>query len=95
MTGSYAQIGYFFHNLIPIVPEPLELAFRYAFVDEPNGNDIGVTNTRQEFTTALNWFFAGHNNKVTLDFSHLKLNDRVANQRVSDQRVRLQWDVSF
>ena len=95
MTGSYAQIGYFFHNLIPIVPEPLELAFRYAFVDEPNGNDISVTNTRQEFTTALNWFFSGHNNKVTLDFSHLTLNDRVANQRVSDQRVRLQWDVSF
>ena len=95
MTGSYAQVGYFFHNLIPIVPKPLELAFRYAFVDEPNGNDISVTNTREEFTTALNWFFAGHNNKVTLDFSHLKLKDRSVDRRVSDQRVRLQWDISF
>ena len=95
MTGSYAQAGYFFHNLIPIVPEPLELAFRYAFVDEPNGNDISVTNTRQEFTTALNWFFVGHRNKLTLDFSYLTLKDRLVNQSVSDERVRFQWDVSF
>ncbi len=95
MTGSYAQAGYFFHNLFPIVPEPLELAFRYAFVDEPNGNDISVTNTRQEFTTALNWFFAGHRNKLTLDFSYLTLRDRLLDQRVSDERVRFQWDVSF
>ena len=35
LMGSYAQIGYFPHGLIPAIPKPLEFAFRYAFVD-PN-----------------------------------------------------------
>lgn len=94
-TGAYAQAGYFFHNLFPFVPEPLELAFRYAFVKEPNATDRAQDNRREEFTGAMNWFFAGHNNKLTLDFSHLTLDDGRTNQDVDDQRVRFQWDVSF
>lgn len=93
--GSYAQAGYFFHDLIPIVPKPLELAFRYAFVEEPNELDISRENTREEYTAALNWFFAGHNNKLTLDVSHLSLEDTVLARNVDGQRVRFQWDVSF
>ncbi len=93
--GSYAQVGYFFHDLIPVIPENLELAFRYAFVDEPNVDNIALTNTRQEFTGAINYFIHGHNNKLTLDFSHLTLEDAFLAKNVADQRVRFQWDVSF
>ncbi len=93
LMGSYSQIGYFPHYLIPVVPKPLEVAFRYAFVD-PNvfsGND-----KRQEFTTAFNWFFAGHKNKLTLDGSWLTLDQpAAAGGDQHEQRIRLQWDVSF
>ena len=90
LMGSYAQIGYFFHYLFPVIPKPLELAFRYAFVD-PN---VSVSNDkRQEFTGAVNWFFAGHRNKLTLDASHLTLDTPVDCKH--EQRIRLQWDVSF
>ncbi len=91
LRGSYAQIGYFPHYVIPVIPKPLEVAFRYAFVD-PN---VDIKNDkRQEFTGAINWFFAGHKNKLTLDASHLTL-DRPIGSDQHEQRVRLQWDVSF
>ncbi|MBA3967954.1 MAG: porin [Nitrospirales bacterium] len=91
LMGSYSQIGYFPHYLIPAVPKPLEVAFRYAFVD-PN---VSTRNDRrQEYTTAINWFFAGHKNKLTLDGSWLTL-AQPAGQNQHEQRVRLQWDVSF
>ncbi len=103
--GLYAQSGYFFNELFDCVPEELELAFRYAFVREP-ANAAGApapagsltdSNLRQEFTAAANWFFSGHNNKVTLDYSYLTIDDSsfAMNGNQVDQRVRLQWDVSF
>jgi len=95
LTGGYAQAGYFFNELIPTIPKKLELAFRYAFVDEPNKTDIGFTNTRKEYTGAVNYFINGHNNKLTLDYSHLVLDDRLLNINVSDNRLRFQWDISF
>ena len=95
LMGGYAQAGYFFHHLLPAVPEPLELAFRYAFVEEPNEMDRSLENDREEFTAGANWFFAGHNNKLTLDVSHLTLDDAFFGADASDERVRLQWDVSF
>ncbi len=91
LMGSYAQIGYFPHYIIPAIPKPLEFAFRYAFVD-PN---VSVKNDkRQEFTLATNWFFAGHRNKVTMDVSHLTLAVPTGKD-LTEQRFRLQWDVSF
>ncbi len=95
LTGGYIQSGYFFHNLFPSIPKPLEFAIRYAFVDEPNALDPRAENERQELTLAANWFFSGHNNKLTLDFSRLRLEDDVLNRRESENRARLQWDVSF
>lgn len=95
LTGLYAQSGYFFHNLFPVVPAPLETAFRYAIVNEPNEDDFSVDNRRQEYTAALNWFIDGHRNKVTFDLSHLTLEDMAQNKEASDQRARVQWDVSF
>ncbi|MGP0593617.1 porin [Nitrospira sp. T9] len=91
MMGSYSQVGYFPHYLIPAVPKPLEVAFRYAFVDP---NISAPNDRRQEYTTAINWFFAGHRNKITVDGSWLTLS-QPAGQNQHEQRVRLQWDVSF
>ncbi len=91
LMGSYSQIGYFPHYLIPVVPKPLEVAFRYAFVDP----DVSANNdTLQEFTTAINWFFAGHKNKLTLDGTWFALAQPVGKD-LQEQRIRLQWDVSF
>lgn len=95
LYGLYAQTGYFFHELCEVVPEPLEVAFRYAWVREPNEEMIGINNNRQEFTGGLNWFFAGHNNKLTFDYSYLTLADNYLRADVGDHRFRLQWDVSF
>ncbi len=95
LTGGYAQAGYFFHEAFEGFPEPLELAIRYAKVEEPNVLDRSQENKREEFTFGTNWFFAGHRNKLTLDYSHLTLDDSVLGQDVSDDRVRFQWDVSF
>lgn len=93
--GMYAQIGYFFHGLVPQIPKELEVAFRYAFVDAPPSSNILQTNEREEFTAGINWFFAGHNNKITVDYSYLTLEDQPTGLSGNDNRVRVQWDVSF
>ncbi len=94
-TGAYAQVGYFFNELFPAVPAPLELAFRYAFVEEPNELNIAEDNLREEFIVGANWFFAGHRNKFTVDYSHLTLDDAVLDRNIEDDRIRFQWDISM
>jgi hypothetical protein len=95
LTGAYFQAGYFFHNIFEAIPAPLEFAARYAYVEEPNEMDRNIYNEREEYTVGANWFFSGHNNKLTVDFSRLTLDDGLANLEDSQNRVRLQWDVSF
>ncbi|MFK8053438.1 MAG: porin [Woeseiaceae bacterium] len=95
LTGGYIQSGYFFHQIAPSIPRELEFAVRYAFVDEPNRDDRTAENAREEITLGANWFFKGHNNKLTFDISHLTLDDVLVGRDVSENRVRLQWDVSF
>ena len=91
LEGSYLQAGYFFHELLPAVPEELEIAARWAFVD----SDTSLPEDRRhERTLAINWFFAGHRNKLTLDFSRLTL-EAAGAADLSDNRIRFQWDVSF
>ncbi len=91
LAGSYAQMGYFPHYLIPVIPKPLEIAFRYAYVD-PN---VSAKNDKlSAYTTAINWFFAGHRNKLTLDATWFTLAQPVGKD-LNEQQVRLQWDVSF
>jgi phosphate-selective porin len=80
---------------MPDFPRPLELAMRYAYVDEPNRVDLSLENRREELTIGANWFFAGHNNKLTLDYSWLDIEDSQLFLEESDNRLRLQWDVSF
>ncbi len=95
LYGLYVQNGYFFNEVLDWVPEELELGFRYGIVREANELNRLKTNTRQEFTTAANWFFSGHDNKLTLDYSYLTLDDDVLARNVDDHRVRFQWDISF
>ena len=95
LYGLYSQAGYFFNEIWDSCPEPLELAARYAWVREPNETTRNIDNQRQEFTIGANWFFAGHNNKLTLDCSYLTLDDDVLGQDKSTSRIRLQWDISF
>ena len=42
---------------------------------------------------AINWFFAGHRNKLTLDASRLRV-EALGETDLAEDRVRLQWDVS-
>ncbi|MGQ0695550.1 MAG: porin, partial [Nitrospiraceae bacterium] len=86
--GAYAQAGYFPHALISFIPRPLEFAYRYAFVDP---DDTVGSDVKREHTVAANWFFAGHRNKITVDYSHLSQEGGFS----SVDRVRLQWDISF
>ncbi len=97
LTGGYMQAGYFFHNLLQSIPKELELATRFAYVKEPNVTDMSRDNKRKEYTVGANWFFAGHNNKITVDFSRLSIDDpfRLPGQDDSENRFRVQWDVSL
>ena len=71
------------------IPFPLEFAARYANVDW----DTNQARTQQEYTLAMNLFFAEHDNKVTLDVSRVGLDMNGTSE--DDIRVRAQWDVSF
>jgi hypothetical protein len=91
LRGSYAQAGLFVYRPEKGKPRGLELAARWAFVD-PDASE--VSDRQHELTAALNWFFSGHANKITLDVSRLSLEQPGASDLVS-HRARLQWDVHF
>jgi phosphate-selective porin len=95
LTGGYLQAGYFFHNLFEKIPAPLEFAARFAAVNEPNAVNRTFENERREYTIGANWFFSGHNNKLTVDLSRLTLDDGLVGIDESENRLRFQWDVSF
>jgi hypothetical protein len=91
LVGNYAQIGYFFHYAWSAIPKPLEVAVLYAFYD-PNVDQRD--NLRQELSLAVNWFFAGHRNKLTTDLTYFALQDPSRGEE-EDLRFRLQWDISI
>ena len=90
IVGGYAQAGMFFSQLWPSVPDPLELALRYASVDPDRGGDSAI---EREYTVAANWFFNGHRNKLTADFSRVQR--RMVPETETESRIRLQWEWSF
>jgi phosphate-selective porin OprO and OprP len=55
--------------------------------------DTPGTPVRHELSSAANWFFTGHRNKLTLELSRLTLEDPVSRGKV--WRIRFQWDVSI
>ena len=91
LMGNYFQVGYFFHNLFDKFPKPVEVFARQAFFD-PDTNISG--NTNYEYTFGLNWFFKGHKNKLTIDYSYLDYNQFKIEDN-TDHMVRIQWDVSI
>lgn len=92
LRGSLVQVGYFPHHLVPLVPRPLELAVRYAFVDPV----ITVPHTLQtESSAVINWFFDGHANKASFEVSRLTVADPAARATRAETRIRFQWDISF
>ena len=91
LEGWYAQVGYFFHGVFEWFPKKLEIAIRLAQVDPDVALEEGHLG---EATMAFNYFFYGHRNKLTLDIS--RINDRSGEPgKRWENRVRLQWDVSF
>jgi len=96
LEGSYVQAGFMVYRPQPDKPIGLEVAARWAFVDP----DTSRPRDRQkELTGALNWFFRGHSNKLTLDVSRIGLEQHdVEGAPLPDlrgTRARLQWDVHF
>lgn len=91
LIGNYFQVGYFFHYLIDKFPKPLEVFARQAFFD-PDTDISG--NNNYEYTFGLNWFFKGHKNKLTIDYSYLQFNQFTIEDNI-DHMVRIQWDVSI
>ena len=91
LYGNFFQVGYFFHHLFDSFPKRLEFFSRFSIYDPDR--DI-PNNYREEITVGGNWFFNGHRNKLTLEFSHLEFQDTPETLQ-DGSRVRLQWDVSF
>lgn len=92
MTGYYAQAGFFPHKLMANIPEQLELAARYSTVD-PDTDISG--NDQREYLVAANWFFNGHRSKLTADVGRYEIDNPDTGTTASENRVRVQYDVSF
>jgi hypothetical protein len=91
LRGMYIQVGFFPRSISKSVPDPLEVAFRYAWVDPDRSR---TDDDRQEIIIGANWFFSGHDNKLTFDFSRITL-EQPDDPRLEENRVRFQWDISF
>ncbi|WP_224484310.1 OprO/OprP family phosphate-selective porin [Robertkochia aurantiaca] len=91
LEGSYLQAGYFLHQAWGFIPEPLEIAARYAWYTP---EERIIDNLHKELGFGLNWFFAGHRNKLTAEVTWFELEGPTF--PVTDEvRVRVQWDISF
>lgn len=90
LAGGYAQLGSFVNEWWPSLSPSLELVARYALVD-PDRDQAG--DTQQEWTLGANWFFNGHRNKLTVDYSWLDFED--PGEDATGQRLRLQWELSI
>jgi hypothetical protein len=91
LLGTYTQVGFFPWSLSGRIPKPLQFAFRYAWVDPDRSRS---ENQSQEITIAANWFFGGHDNKLTFDVSRLTM-EQPEGPRLVRNRFRAQWDISF
>jgi hypothetical protein len=91
LSGYYVEAGYFFSELLDAVPKPLELAARVAVLDPDRSLE---QDTQRELGVAANWFFHGHHNKLTAEYSRFRF-DQAGESPAEDWRFRLQWDISF
>ncbi len=91
MSGATFQGGYFPHRVVPWVPEQMELGLRYATVDQDHTRRYDRIT---ESAFVVNWFMAGHSNKLTFDVAHYGLAEPNGTGRSAVQ-IRMQWDVTF
>ncbi|NPA36478.1 MAG: porin [Chlorobi bacterium] len=89
LYGGYYQAGYFPGEAVKFIPGPLEFIIRYAYVSNDTFFDYNIN----EYSFGFNWFFKGHLNKLSADFSYIENQDFVS--RENNYRFRIQWDVSF
>ena len=91
LIGNYVQLGYFLHHSFSVIPKSLEVFIRQSFYDA----DYDVSgNNNYEYTIGSNWFFKGHKNKLTLEYSYLEYQE-FDPINTSGSNIRLQWDVSI
>jgi len=89
LSGGTVMAGYFFNELVDFIPKQLEMVIRYAQVSNSTLFDDKIN----EYNIGLNWFFKGHLNKITADYSFLENKDFISTN--DNYRFRLQWDISF
>jgi hypothetical protein len=85
------QAGYFPHGAIRRAPRQPEVGYRYAFVDPASSRPGDLL---QEHTAVINWFFEGHNNKLTFDAGRVSLAE-AGRPDLHGVRFRAQWDIHF
>ena len=92
LRGSYFQAGYFFHDVLGLIPRHLETAFRFANyrpnMDQPD-------NTQKEYSMAFNFFMNEHHNKLSSEFTWFSFQDTMLDMNAGGLRFRLQWDISL
>lgn len=88
--GTYAQAGFFPAEFFGFVPDPLEVAARWARVD---GGPVGADRDMREVGGVVNWYFADHKNKLTFDVHRVTVEGDGGDG--ARWRTRLQWDISF
>jgi hypothetical protein len=91
LIGHLFQAGYFPHYLWNNLPQKMELYARHAFYDPDVHAD---SDYQHEFSTGINWFFNGHANKLTAEYSYFYYSLE-SDQLQTGSRVRVQWDISF
>ncbi|MBM3350536.1 MAG: hypothetical protein FJY53_01870 [Betaproteobacteria bacterium] len=96
LLGGFVQAGYFPHGIISGIPKELEIAARYAVVDMDTDRD---NDKQKELSAVVNYFFDGHNNKISLQASRLTVEDpattTTSKKRDDETRLWAQWDLSF
>ena len=91
MRGMVVQAGYFPNETWKAIPRQLEVGARKAFVD-PNSN--ASLDRQREVAFVVNWFFEGHDNKLTFDASRYSLG-AAAGAELHGVQVRTQWEYTF
>ncbi len=91
LRGNYIMMGYFLNGIFKWMPKGTELAIRHAFYDPDTAIDLV---TEHELGIAVNQFFNGHKNKLTLEVTHFIFDDNSSNNPEST-RFRVQWEISF
>ena len=90
LMGNYVQFGTFPVTYLHWFPKRVEIAGRYSiYYPDLRKRD----ENEEEATFSINYFFNGHNNKLTTEVSYLEWEDNDTLR--PGWRFRLQWDVSF